>query len=89
MNQININEAFSIVSENIEDRKIVSCYEYDTLFVFGTIPNPEKRKDVDELNSFQYYINKNTKEIGIFHPFKISFEEYENGKEVDISSLLR
>ena len=89
MNQININEAFSIVSENIEDRKIVSCYEYDTLFVFGTIPNPVKRKEVDELNSFQYYINKNTKEIGIFHPFKISFEEYEKGKEVDINSLLR
>lgn len=89
MNNLTVNEAYSIVSKNVGDRKIVSCYEYVTLFVFGTIPNPVKRKEVDELNSFQYYINKNTKEIGIFHPFKISFEEYEKGKEVDINSLLR
>lgn len=80
--RITVNEAFSIVNKEIGDREIVSCYEYNTLFVFKTIPNPSKKKEVDELNSFEYYINKQTKEIGIFQPFNVSFEEYENGREV-------
>lgn len=87
MSTLTINEAFSLVNNAIGDREIVSCYEYSKLFVFKTIPNPAKKKDVDELNSFLYYIDKQTREIGIFQPFNISLEEYKKGVEIDIGEL--
>lgn len=70
---MNAKDAYNRVMRKYPKTQIVSCYEYTTLFVFGT-----DNDAIDGLVS----VNKTTGEVRDFKPFYIPVDEYRAGKKI-------
>lgn len=76
-------QAAKLIIEDLKDRDIVSCYEFDKMFVFATKPKGHKISGIkDMVMDSTYSVNKQTGEIKVFQPFHITFAEYRRGKKV-------
>lgn len=75
-------EACMIINNTMPYFKILSCYEYNTIFVFQIVNKKAKNVDTSKLLNNTVSVNKMTKEVKSFRPFDISINEYKNGKKV-------
>ena len=76
-------EAYEIFKVKRGDLVVLSCYEYDSRFVFqaGT-PKYTKLKDRDVILDCLYSVEKKSGKLESFKPFNISLDEYRRGKKV-------
>jgi hypothetical protein len=75
-------EAYMLIKQDTPKLKVVSCIEYNTLFVFQVVPEGYKPNGeilFDCLRS----VNKTTGVVRDFKPFHISVEEYRKGKTIN------
>lgn len=70
-------EAFILLVQNdiIKGRDVVSCIEYPSMFVFQALTKDNK----NEMDSL-FFINKKSKQFGVFIPWKLPIKEYKNFK---------
>lgn len=71
-------EAYAIVSKEYEDKEAVSCFEYNSMFVFNLVNKNNKKKILDWLIS----VDKKSSKISVFSPMSLSLEEYKSGKNI-------
>ena len=73
-------------NEKCKNLSILSCYEYDSCFVFQAVSeNYVKSKDADKVFDSLYSVNKKDGDIVSFRPFHISVDEYRRGKKVKLT----
>lgn len=76
-----LQEAIQLFKAKFPDRKIISGYEYDSLFVFSVV-SKETSVENEEFFDCQSSVNKKTGEILTFQPWNISIDEYRRGKKI-------
>ena len=82
---MDVKKARKIITKKFKDRTILSCYEYNNLYVFNIVPKTNMDKNqFDKLWS----VNKTTGEVINFKPFDISIEDYKNGKRIYLKDLM-
>ena len=75
-----VKEAYVLITNYVPNMKVLSCHEYETLFVFQMVP--EDYTDTKPLLSGAFSVDKKTGNIGDFKPFHIPISEYRHGKKV-------
>lgn len=76
-------EAYEIFKAKRSDLVVLSCYEYDSRFVFqAVLPKYTKVKDGDVVLDCLYSVEKKSGKFESFKPFNISVDEYQRGKKV-------
>lgn len=77
---MNAKEAYETLTSIIKNINVISCYEYESLFVFHLTPmNVEPSAPlIGNLLS----VNKETGKVDRFNPMILSPEEYRSGKEI-------
>ena len=77
-----VKEAHKIITTKLPDMDVVSCYEYETLFVFNVVPSGYATKKANKILDCSWSVNKETGLIRDFKPFHISVKEYRAGKQI-------
>ena len=77
---MNSKSAYKIILNSFPDKKAVSCFEYDSAFVFKLI---DKRSTDPNIFDWLIAVDKKTSEVHAFMPLEMSIDEYKRGKEVD------
>lgn len=86
---MNAKTAYKILVDVAPNRKVVSCYEYESVFVFDTQPaNYKPANEYDAVFDGAYSVDKTTREVLVFQPFNMPLEEYERGKKVPLLDFL-
>lgn len=76
-------EAYEIFKAKRSDLVVLSCYEYDSRFVFqAVLPKYAKLKDGNVVLDCLYSVEKKSGKLESFKPFNISIDEYQRGKKV-------
>ena len=76
-------EAYEIFKVKRGDLVVLSCYEYDSRFVFQAVtPKYAKLKTGDVVLDCLYSVEKKSGKLESFKPFNISVDEYRRGKKV-------
>ena len=76
-------EAYKAITEKFTMWNLISCREYDTVFVFQFIPKSYvKTKATNKLLNSAISINKETGIIKPFRPMDMPISEFRAGKEV-------
>lgn len=82
-----VNEAYSKFKKSYSDLTILSCYEYESCFVFHAVS-----KDIDDDKKHmtfdsQYSVRKRDGMLSKFNPLDISDEEYDGGKKLPVEKF--
>lgn len=78
-----VKEAYEIFKTKHDDLVVLSCYDYDSRFVFQAVrPKYSKLKDGDMVLDCLYSVEKRSGKLEAFKPFNISPDEYRRGKKV-------
>lgn len=76
-----VEEARTIFKNKYPNKDIVSCYEYDSLYVFNTKP-----KNITSNNGIlldqSFAVDKKSPIVSTFQPFNIPIDEYRRGKRI-------
>lgn len=82
------SEAYNkFISEN-DNLVVLSCYEYDSCFVFEAVPSNRANTDAQHMVfDSQIAVNKTSGEIAVFKPFDVPIDEYKRGKKILIKEL--
>ena len=75
-------DAYILVKNKYDFLDIRRCFEYDSRFVFETVPKNTRPKTGDALMGGLIAVIKSTGQIRDFKPFHIPIEEYKNAKQV-------
>lgn len=76
-------EAIKVFVEKCPDLRLVSGFEYTSMYVFNAAPKGRElahRKN-PTFNTL-YSVNKTTGEIGVFNPRNMPLDEYRAGKKL-------
>lgn len=76
-------EAYKLLMNKKPKSIIVSCFEYDTIFVFDIASSKTNGETIEVFDSL-YSVNKYTGEIRNFKPIDIPIEEYETGEKIKL-----
>lgn len=82
---MNVQESYKKLTEKFPERIVLSCYEYESCFVFQVVD--KKYADVENANEVLdslFSVDKKTGEIAAFKPFNIPADEYKRGKRIRI-----
>lgn len=74
-----VKEACNILSKKMPYITVLKCIEYPTIYAFSTTINGAK----DVLDSC-YFVDKKSRQVGIFSPFIIPIEEFRKGREIKV-----
>lgn len=78
-----VKDAYKVFIKKCENMVVLSCYEYNSRFVFNAVPKKyAKSKDVDMMLDISYFVEKSTGAVGKFKPFLIPMDEYKAGKQI-------
>jgi hypothetical protein len=80
-----VNESYKKFMSEYEKLTVLSCYEYDTCFVFEAVS--DNFVDTEAQNMVfdsQFAVNKSSGEITPFKPFDIPIDEYKRGKRIRV-----
>lgn len=77
---MNAKECYKIIINKYPNMKAISCYEYKDIYVFNMVPLDYYEKSIIMDSSFS--VNKSNGTINVFQPFRMTSDEYLNGKEV-------
>lgn len=87
---INLDYAYLIARGFIPGTRIIKCYDYDSLYVFETIPKAYNQNNTgDILLDSLVAVDKKTGRPRAFKPFDISPEEYRKGRQVKLPAKSR
>lgn len=82
------SEAYKKFTSEYEKLTVISCYEYDTCFVFeGVSKNFVGTEAQHMVFDSTYSVNKETGEVAPFKPFDIPDDEYKRGKKILIKEM--
>ena len=82
MTGMTAKEAHVKLIEKYPELRAISCYEYDSLFAFQTVPKNYKGDTRIPLFNGAMAVVKATGKVRDIKPFNIPLAEYKNGKEV-------
>lgn len=76
-------DAYAVFSKKCENLVVLSCYEYESRFVFNAVPKKHANsKDANMMMDISYFVEKSTGAVGKFKPFLIPMAEYKAGKQI-------
>jgi hypothetical protein len=76
-------EAYKVFSKKFDKLVALTCYEYESRFVFNAVPKKyEHSKESAAMLDSSYFVEKSTGAIGKFKPFLIPLVEYKAGKQI-------
>jgi hypothetical protein len=80
-----VQEAYRNITKTLDKMVVMSCHEYDSVFVFHLVPPDYATKELaSEVFDSLYSVSKDTGEIKRFTPFDIPLDEYKRGKRITI-----
>ena len=82
------SEAYNkFIAEN-ESLVVLSCYEYDSCFVFEAVTSEHAGTEAQHMVfDSTFAVNKTSSEITPFKPFSIPADEYKRGKKILIKEM--
>lgn len=83
-----VYEAYKLFTEVFKDRKVISCYEYDSRFVFTAVHESYKGKIPEMAFDALFAVTKDPVEVRRFTPMDIPVAEYKRGKEIPLSEIV-
>lgn len=84
---MSVDDAYSKFKKSYPDLTILSCYEYESCFVFHAV---SKNIDDDKKHmtfDSQYSVRKGDGKLTLFNPLDISDEEYNRGKKLPVEKF--
>lgn len=82
---MNLKEATKLFTTKYPNQKILSIYEYDSVYVFSSAPKNSKATSDEGLFDCQTSVNKKTGKIQTFQPWNIPIDEYKRGKKLSVN----
>ena len=80
-----VDEAYKKFTSEYEKLTVVSCYEYDSCFVFEALSsNFVGAEEQDMVFDSTFAVMKDSGKITAFKPFNIPADEYKRGKRIRI-----
>lgn len=78
-------EAYKKFTSEYEKLTVISCYEYDTCFVFEAVASEHAGTEAQHMVfDSTYSVNKETGEVIPFKPIDIPADEYKRGKRIRV-----
>ena len=80
-----VSEAYKNFNSEYKNLTVLSCYEYDTRFVFEAVSNNFAGTEAQNMVFDSLFsVDKKNGEISVFKPFDIPADEYKRGKRIRI-----
>lgn len=75
-------DAYKRFTNTCKGLTVVSCYEYDSVFVFNAVRDKVNVNGTRPVIDSLYSVDKKTGKVLLFKPFNITVDEYRRGKEI-------
>lgn len=82
-----VEEAYSNFKKKHSDLVILSCYEYDSCFVFQAVAEGVAKDRKNMVFDSLYSVSKKDGSLTLFKPFDISEEEYNRGRKLPVEKF--
>jgi hypothetical protein len=77
-----VDEARIVFANKYPNLEIISCYEYDSIYVFNAKPKKLTLQKNQTMLDHAFAVDKNSPIVRAFQPFDIPIDEYRRGKQI-------
>lgn len=86
--KLNAKEALSLIRKRFPKLKVVGCGEYDKFFVFALVRKGAKPRENGQYFGTGTKVNRFTGEITPFFPPEDGWENFRNGKTLNLDEIM-